>query len=42
MGPLIGYLAAFFGDIALDAAVANGFMVPQLERHEETARVLLS
>jgi len=40
-GLLIGYLAAFFGDIALDAAVAKGFAVQPLERHEEMAAATL-
>ena len=41
-GLLIGYLAAFFGDIALDAAVAKGFAVPPLEHHEEMAATTLT
>lgn len=41
-GLLIAYLAAFFGDIALDAAVAKGFAVPPLERHEEMATLTLT
>ncbi len=40
-GLLIGYLAAYFGDIALDAAVAKGFAVAPLERHEEMAATTL-
>lgn len=31
------FLAAFFGDIALDAAVGKGFARPPLEAHEELA-----
>jgi uncharacterized membrane protein len=42
LGLLIGYLAAYFGDIALDAAVAKGFPVPPLERHEEMAAATLT
>lgn len=42
IGLLIAYLAAFFGDIALDAAVAKGFPVPPLERHEEMAAATLT
>ena len=41
-GLLMGYLAAFFGDIALDAAVAKGFAVSPLERHEEMAAITLT
>ena len=42
IGLLIACLAAFFGDIALDAAVAKGFAAPPLERHEEMAMVTLA
>jgi uncharacterized membrane protein len=42
IGLLIGYVAAFFGDIALDAAIAKGFPVPPLERHEGMAMVTLT
>ena len=40
-GLLLGYLAAFFGDIALDAALAKGFAASPLERHEEMAAITL-
>ena len=42
VGLLMGYVAAFFGDAALDAAVAKGFPVPPLERHEEMAIITLT
>jgi uncharacterized membrane protein len=41
-GLLIGYLTAFFGDIALDAAVAKGFAIHPLDRHEGMAAVTLT
>ena len=41
VGLLMGYLAAFFGDIALDAAAAKGFAVPPMELHEEMATITL-
>ena len=41
IGLLMSYLAAFFGDIALDAAVAKGFAAGPLERHEDMAMVTL-
>ena len=42
IGLLMAYMAAFFGDIALDAAVAKGFAAAPLERHEEMAMVTLT
>jgi uncharacterized membrane protein len=41
-GTLFACLAAFFGDIALDHAVAAGFPAPPLEMHETFALITLS
>jgi uncharacterized membrane protein len=41
-GTLFGVLAAFFGDIALDHAVAAGFPIGPLETHEAFAITTLS
>jgi uncharacterized membrane protein len=41
-GTICAALAAFFGDIALDHAIASGFQAAPLERHETFAIVTLS
>jgi len=41
-GTAIALLAAFFGDIALDAAVAKGFPEAPLELHEEFAVITIT
>lgn len=41
-GTAFAALAAFFGDIALDHAVAAGFPVPPMEVHETFAIITLS
>ena len=41
-GTVFGVLAAFFGDIALDHAVAAGFAAGPLEMHETAAMTTLS
>jgi uncharacterized membrane protein len=38
----MAYLAAFFGDVALDAAIGKGFSSAPLERHEEMAMATLT
>lgn len=42
IGLLMAYVAAFFGDIALDGAVAKGFATAPLERHETMAMVTIT
>jgi uncharacterized membrane protein len=41
-GTAFAMLAALFGDIALDAAVAKGFPVAPLELHEEFAAITIT
>ena len=42
IGLFMAYLAAFFGDIALDIAVAKGFAAAPIERHELLASITLT
>ena len=42
LGVLMAYLAAFFGDSALDIAVAKGFNKAPIERHELMAMITLT
>jgi uncharacterized membrane protein len=42
IGLLMAYFAAFFGDVALDAAIAKGFALAPLERHEDMALATLT
>lgn len=42
LAALTAGVAAFFGDVALDRAVARGFPVPPMELHEELAVTTLS